>query len=240
MDIITASAFSCYYKIDGNPVKILKELDFSVEKGEIFVVVGESGGGKTTLLKCLAGLCRFLEGDLIIDGVSKDDFDTAASNIGYIRQEYVLYPHMTVYENIAFPLRNMKTPQSEVDRRVKEIAETLDIRWLLTRKPKQLSGGQHQRIAIARALVKNPQILLCDEPFSNLAPDMRFELRTLIRKINEVYGTTIVFVTHDLNEAFSLADKIMVLTDGKVEEVGTPESLRVNAHSELIMGYLAE
>lgn len=240
MDIITASAFSCYYKIDGNPVKILKELDFSVEKGEIFVVVGESGGGKTTLLKCLAGLCRFLEGDLVIDGVSKDDFDTVASNIGYIRQEYVLYPHMTVYENIAFPLRNMKTPQSEVDRRVKEIAETLDIRWLLTRKPKQLSGGQHQRIAIARALVKNPQILLCDEPFSNLAPDMRFELRTLIRKINEVYGTTIVFVTHDLNEAFSLADKIMVLTDGKVEEVGTPESLRVNAHSELIMGYLAE
>ena len=134
----------------------------------------------------------------------------------------------------------MKTPQPEVDRRVKEIADLFDIRWLLTRKPKQLSGGQHQRIAIARALIKNPQILLCDEPFSNLAPDMRFEFRSLIKKINEVYGTTIVFVTHDLNEAFSIADRIMVLTDGEVEEIGTPDLLRFKPKSELIKGYLEE
>lgn len=240
LDIIRANAFSCYYKINGERIKILKELDFAVEKGEIFVVIGESGGGKTTLLKCIAGLCSFLEGELIVDGISQDDFDIASSNIGYVRQEYVLYPHMTVYENIAFPLRNMKTPQLEVDRRVKEIADVLDIRWLLTRKPKQLSGGQHQRIAIARALVKNPNILLCDEPFSNLAPDMRLELRMLIRKINEVYGTTVVFVTHDLNEAFSLADRIMVLTDGRVEDIGTPELLRYKTNSELIKGYFTE
>ena len=240
MDIISANAFSCYYKIDGEKIKILKELDFSVEKGEIFVVVGESGGGKTTLLKCIAGLCHFLEGDLIIDGVSWQDVDMATSNIGYVRQEYVLYPHMTVYENIAFPLRNMKTPQVEVDKRVKEIAEALDIKWLLTRKPKQLSGGQHQRIAIARALVKKPQILLCDEPFSNLAHDMRLELRMLIQKINELYGTTIVFVTHDLTEAFFLADRIMVLNEGRVEEIGTPEVLRYRSKSELIRGFFEE
>lgn len=240
LKIIKANAFSCYYKINGERTKILKELDFDIQKGEIFVVVGESGGGKTTLLKCIAGLCNFLEGELIVDGVSQDDFDITSSNIGYVRQEYVLYPHMTVYENIAFPLRSMKTPQQEVDRRVKEIADALDIRWLLTRKPKQLSGGQHQRIAIARALVKKPNILLCDEPFSNLAPDMRFELRNVIRKINKVYGTTIVFVTHDLNEAFSLADRIMVLTDGRVEDIGTPELLRYRTKSELIKGYVAQ
>ena len=128
----------------------------------------------------------------------------------------------------------------DIARRVKEIADVLDIRWLLTRKPKQLSGGQHQRIAIARALVKNPNILLCDEPFANLAPDMRFELRNVIRQINELFGTTIVFVTHDLNEAFSLADKIMVLTDGQVEDIGTPDLLKYKTNSDLIKGYFAE
>ena len=236
MDIIKASAFSCYYKINGESQQILKDLDFSVQSGEIFVVVGESGGGKTTLLKCIAGLCSFIEGELIVDGESNG----APTNIGYVRQEYVLYPHMTVYENIAFPLRMMKTPQREVDQRVKEIAEALEIRWLLTRKPKQLSGGQQQRIAIARALVKRPQIILMDEPFSNLSHESRLELRKLVKSINQTYGTTVVFVTHDLGEAFFLADRIMVLTDGEVEEIATPEELRAQASSELLRGFLQQ
>lgn len=236
MEIIKANAFSCYYKINGESCQILKDLDFSVNSGEIFVVVGESGGGKTTLLKCIAGLCSFLEGELIVDG----ETDFSSSNIGYVRQEYVLYPHMTVYENIAFPLRMMKTPQKEVDQRVKEIAEALDIKWLLTRKPKQLSGGQQQRIAIARAMVKRPQIILMDEPFSNLAPDIRLELRKLVKNVNKVYGTTVVFVTHDLSEAFFLADRIMVLTDGEIEEIATPDELLKGANSELIRGFLKQ
>lgn len=238
MEIIRAKDFSCYFKIGEGKIQVLKSLTFSVEKGEIFVVVGESGGGKTTLLKCIAGLCHFLEGELCVDGTSIENFDITTGNIGYVRQEYILYPNMTVYENIAFPLRNMKTPQREVDCRVREIAKLLDMDWLLTRKPKQLSGGQHQRVAIARALIKNPQIVLFDEPFSNLAPDMRFEFRNLIRKINEVYGTTIVFVTHDLPEAFALADRIMVLANGEIEEIGTKDALVTQAKSELIRGYL--
>ena len=240
VEIIKANAFSCYFKLRGEPLKILKSLDFSVESGEIFVVVGESGSGKTTLLKCIAGLCNFLEGELLVEGVSRDDLDAFSANIGYVRQEYVLYPHMTVYENIAFPLRVMKTPHKEVDARVREIAKNLEIDWLLTRKPRQLSGGQQQRIAIARALVKRPNIILMDEPFSNLAPDIRFEMRQLVRKVNEVYGTTIVFVTHDLNEAFALADRIMVLTDGRVEDIGSPDRMRIDPRSELIRGYIKQ
>lgn len=240
MNIIEANAFSCYYKINGKSTKILKELDFCVRNGEIFVVVGESGSGKTTLLKCIAGLCRFLEGELYVEGVAWDKFDTASSNIGYVRQEFVLYPHMTVYENIAFPLRMMKTPQREIDVRVKEIADALDIRWLLTRKPSQLSGGQHQRIAIARALVKRPQIILFDEPFSNLSPEMRLECRKLVKQINKTLGTTVVFVTHDLTEAFFLADRIMVLNDGEIEETATPEEMKEHSESELIRGFLCQ
>lgn len=240
MDIIEANAFSCYYKINGESVKILKELNFSVRSGEIFVIVGESGSGKTTLLKCIAGLCSFLEGELSVNGVPWERFDTASGNIGYVRQEYVLYPHMTVYENIAFPLRTMNTPGREVDARVREIASALGIDWLLTRKPSQLSGGQHQRIAIARAMVKRPLIVLFDEPFSNLSPEMRIDLRRLVKKINSEYGTTIVFVTHDLGEAFYLADRIMVLSDGRIEDIGEPELLRVRSRSDLIRGYFKE
>jgi multiple sugar transport system ATP-binding protein len=132
---------------------------------------------------------------------------------------------LTIYENIAFPLRTMKTPQAEVDRRVREMASLLGLRPLLTRKPRQLSGGQHQRVAIARALIKNPTLLLMDEPFSNVDAALRSQLRQLIKKIHETYHCTIVFVTHDLVEAFTLADRIMVLEDGKLQLLGQPQAL---------------
>lgn len=239
MEIIKFEDFSCYYKNKTGYTKALDHLDFSIESGELFVIAGKSGCGKTSLLKCILGHCEYMEGKLFIDGVSMEDFDVKSGNIGYVRQETDLYPHLTVYENIAFPLRMMHTAQSEVDRRVKEIADKLDIRYLLTRKPRQLSGGQHQRISIARALVKDPSILLLDEPFSNIDPTLRGQLRQLVKQLHQDYQTTMLFVTHDLEEAFSLADRILVLDNGHVEEIGVPIDLIHNHKSELLKEFLS-
>ena len=239
MEIIVFEDFSCYYKNKTGYTKALDHLDFSIESGELFVIAGKSGCGKTTLLKCILGQCEYMEGKLFVDGVSMEDFDVKSGNIGYVRQETDLYPHMTVYENIAFPLRMIHTAQSEVDRRVKEIADKLDIRYLLTRKPRQLSGGQHQRIAIARALVKDPSILLFDEPFSNIDPTLRGQLRQLVKRLHQEYQTTMLFVTHDLEEAFSLADRILVLDNGRVEEIGVPIDMVHNHKSELLKEFLS-
>ena len=239
MEIVKFEDFSCYYKNKTGYAKALDHLDFSIESGELFVIAGKSGCGKTTLLKCILGQCEYTEGNLFIDGVSMEDFDVKSGNIGYVRQETDLYPHLTVYENIAFPLRMMHTAQSEVDRRVKKIADKLDIRYLLTRKPRQLSGGQHQRVAIARALVKCPSILLFDEPFSNFDPTLRGQLRQLVKQLHQDYQVTMLFVTHDLEEAFSLADRILVLDDGRVEVIGVPIDLVHNHKSELLKEFLS-
>jgi ABC-type sugar transport system ATPase subunit len=227
MEAIKVENFSCYYKLDkGGYVTALDKVSFSVESGEMLTVIGESGGGKTTLLRCMLGLNDYTSGTLLMGGISADALDVADNNMAYVRQEIVLYPQMTVYENIAFPLRVMHTPQAELDARVKAIADTLDIRWLLTRKPGQLSGGQQQRVALARALVKRPQFILFDEPFANVDPSMRGQLRLLIKKLHQMDSATMVFVTHDIDEAFFLGDKILVLDTGKVEAFGTPEELR--------------
>lgn len=225
MDAIQFQDFSCYYKHKKEYITALDHIDLSVKQGELLVILGASGSGKTTLLKCILGLCDYISGTLIIDGISTDDFRVQQSNIGYIRQEFSLYPHLTIYENIAFPLRMIHTAQEEVDRRVKEIAALLEIDWLLTRKPKHLSGGQNQRVALARALVKNPVTVLFDEPFSNIDPTLRTELRLLIRKIHETFGCTMLFVTHELSDALSLADRIVILEDGKITALGTPAEL---------------
>lgn len=225
MNTIEFNAFSCYYKCKKEYITALDEITVGISPGELFVVLGQSGSGKTTLLKSILGLCDYIQGSLTVDGVSIDDLKLSKSNIGYVRQEVGLYPHMTVYENIAFPLRTIHTPQEEVDRRVKELAAVLGIDWLLTRKPKQLSGGQHQRVAIARALIKNPTIVLFDEPFSNIDPTLRTELRQLIKKVHQLYKCTMVFVTHDLADAYALADRILILEDGKVKAIGSPAEL---------------
>ena len=242
MEIIIFEDFSCYYKNKTGYTKALDHLDFSIESGELFVIAGKSGCGKTTLLKCILGQCEYTEGNLFIDGVSMEDFDVKSGNIGYVRQETDLYPHLTVYENFAFPLRMMHTAQSEVDRRVKKIADKLDIRYLLTRKPRQLSGGQHQRVAIARALVNCPSILLFDEPFSNFDPTLRGQLRQLVKQLHQDYQVTMLFVTHDLEEAFSLADRILVLDDGKLVGKGTHDELFENCETyrEICLSQLKE
>ena len=225
MDAITFQDFSCYYKHKKEYIPALNHIDLSVKQGELLVILGPSGCGKTTLLKCILGLCNYISGTLHIDGISTDDFQVQTGNIGYVKQELSLYPHLTVYENIAFPLRMIHTVQSEVDRRVKEIAALLEIDWLLTRKPKQLSGGQNQRVALARALVKDPVTVLFDEPFSNMDPALRTELRLLVKKIHQTFGCTMLFVTHDITDALSLADRIVLLEDGRITASGTPQEL---------------
>ena len=234
VEAIYCKDFSCYYKADKGHVTALDNVSFSVESGEMLTVIGESGGGKTTLLRCILGLNEYTSGTLLVGGVPAEDLDVADNNMAYVRQEIVLYPKMTVYENIAFPLRVMHTPQTELDARVKAIADTLDIRWLLTRKPGQLSGGQQQRVALARALVKRPQFILFDEPFANVDSAMRGQMRLLIKKLHEKDSATMVFVTHDIDEAFFLGDKILALNNGKVEAFGTPEELRNCRSSELL------
>ena len=225
MNTIEFNQFSCYYKCKKEYITALDEITVGISPGELFVVLGQSGSGKTTLLKSILGLCDYIQGSLTVDGVSIDDLKLSQSNIGYVRQEVGLYPHMTVYENIAFPLRTIHTSQDEVDRRVKELSSVLGIDWLLTRKPKQLSGGQHQRVAIARALIKNPAIVLFDEPFSNIDPKLRTELRQLTKMVHQLYKCTMVFVTHDLADAYALADRILILEQGKILAVGTPAEL---------------
>lgn len=226
--------FSAYYRQKKDYVVALDEITFSVEDGEFLVIVGASGCGKTTLLKCVLGMCAVTSGEAFFNGEKLTAVKKNDKQIAYVSQEYSLYPTMTVYENIAFPLRNMHTPIDELDKRVRKMAEMLEIDWLLSRKPKQLSGGQHQRVAIARALIKNPRIILFDEPFANLHLDLRLQMRELVKKIHKEQNVTVLFVTHDLPEAMGLADRIIVLKDGKIEQIGTPRELEENPQAEIL------
>lgn len=225
MELIKFENFSCFYKVKKTYITALDCIDLSVKQGELLVVLGPSGSGKSTLLKCILGAGEYISGVLTIDGVPIDELRLQQSNIGYVPQQFSLYPHMTVYDNIAFPLRMIHTPQEEVDRRVKELAALLELDWLLTRKPRQLSGGQLQRVAIARALIKNPVCILMDEPFSNIDPALHMQMRQLVKKIHKIYGCTIIFVTHDLTDALNLAETVAILDAGKLEAIGTPGEL---------------
>ncbi len=240
MNVIEFKNFNCYYKSKKEYFKALSDLNLTVDEGEFLVVVGESGCGKTTLLKACLGMADYYDGELFIDGGNIENIDLKSGKFAFIRQEIALYPSMTVYENIAFPLRAMRTSQAEVDKRVKEISELIGMRNLLTRKPKQLSGGQQQRVAIGRALVKNPSFIFFDEPFSNIDASLRKDVRMLVKQIHSQIRPTIVFVTHDLTEAFFLADRIVVLKEGKVIETGTPEELGENGKSDLIRAFLGK
>jgi len=207
-------------------VKVLKGIDLEIEQGEFIVFVGPSGCGKSTLLRMIAGLEDVTGGELIIDGQIVNDVPPSKRGIAMVFQSYALYPHMTVYDNMAFGLRIAKESKEEIDRRVRAAADILQLGPYLDRLPKALSGGQRQRVAIGRAICRDPKVFLFDEPLSNLDAALRVATRIEIAKLNDsMPDTTMIYVTHDQVEAMTLADRIVVLSAGRIEQVGPPLEL---------------
>ena len=233
MSVLQFKNFSAYYKVDKTTLGVaVDNINLEVQNGEFLVIVGPSGCGKTTLIRSILSGVSLTEGEILLEGVDIETIKKKNRNLAYISQECNLFPKMTVFDNIAFPLRVMNTPHEEVQRRVKEIAEKTEIYELLTRKPAQLSGGQIQRVEIARALVKNPRIVLFDEPFANLDVKLIASMRTLVKDMHREYNSTFLFVTHDLTEAIMLADKILVMNEGEIVEIGTPQEITEHPQSQ--------
>ena len=210
--------------------RVLDKVMLTAEKSEFLVILGASGEGKSTILNIISGVIRPDEGEVVIDGQVVDDSNKTyvppeLRDIGYVFQNYALYPHMSAFDNIAFPLKMRKLPEEEIKKRVREVAEMLRISHVLDHKPSQLSGGQQQRVAVARAIVKQPKLLLMDEPFSNIDPALRASVRWEIKTLVKQVGITTVMATHDQEEAMSLADKILILHKGKIIQTGTPEEI---------------
>ena len=214
--------------------------DFNLEIAdkEFIVLVGPSGCGKSTTLRMVAGLEDITSGELVIDGKVVNDVAPKDRDIAMVFQSYALYPHKTVYENMAFSLRLKKLPKDEIDRKVREAAEILDITQYLDRKPKALSGGQRQRVAIGRAIVRNPKVFLMDEPLSNLDAKLRNQMRAEIIKLRQRINTTFMYVTHDQTEAMTLADRIVIMKDGFVNQIGTPQELFNKPVNLFVAGFI--
>src|SRR5207244_1744388 len=201
------------------------DLSLTISDGEFLVLVGPSGCGKTTALRMLAGLEEISNGRILIGDRIVNNLAPGARDVAMVFQSYALYPHMTVYENLAFALRNRKLPKEEIDRRVRDAASVLDLGNLLKRKPKQLSGGQRQRVALGRAIVREPKAFLMDEPLSNLDAALRVATRAEILKLQRRLRTTTIYVTHDQVEAMTMGDRIAVMNHGVLQQAGTPEEL---------------
>ena len=213
------------YKIYPGDVTAVKDFNLEIADKEFIILVGPSGCGKSTTLRMIAGLEEISKGELYIGDRLVNDVPPKDRDIAMVFQNYALYPHMTVYKNMAFGLELRKTPKDEIDKRVREAAKILDIEHLLDRKPKALSGGQRQRVALGRAMVRNPAVFLLDEPLSNLDAKLRTSMRTEITKLHIKLGTTFIYVTHDQTEAMTMGDRIVVMKDGIVQQVDTPQNL---------------
>ncbi|MBI5805038.1 sn-glycerol-3-phosphate ABC transporter ATP-binding protein UgpC [candidate division TA06 bacterium] len=209
-------------KIYDNKVKAVDQVDLSVKNKEFLVLVGPSGCGKTTILRMIAGLEQITDGEIFIDGAVVNEVPPKDRNTAMVFQNYALYPHMTVYQNISFGLKMAKTEKKEIDERVRRTAGMLSISGYLDRKPKALSGGQRQRVALARAIVKSPKVFLFDEPLSNLDAQLRTQTRAELKKLQQQLATTAIYVTHDRTEAMTLGDRIAVLKDGRLQQVDEP------------------
>ena len=219
-------------------VEAVRGIDLDIADQEFVVLVGPSGCGKSTTLRMIAGLEEITDGEIMIGGDVVNDVPPKDRDIAMVFQNYALYPHMTVCENMSFGLRLKQFPKDEIKRRVDEAARILDITELLDRKPKQLSGGQRQRVAMGRAIVRNPKVFLFDEPLSNLDAKLRVQMRTEIKKVHQKVRTTTVYVTHDQVEAMTLADRVVVMNDGRIEQVGTPNELYHNPTTRFVAGFI--
>lgn len=216
----------------------VNNLNLEVPDKEFLVLVGPSGCGKSTALRCLAGLEEITSGNIYIADRVVNDVPPKDRDIAMVFQSYALYPHMTVYDNMAFGLKLRKTPKAEIDRRVQEAAKILGITQLLDRKPKQMSGGQRQRVALGRAIVRDPAVFLFDEPLSNLDAKLRVQTRAEISKLHQRLGTTFIYVTHDQVEALTMADRICVMKDGVLQQVDTPQSLYDHPGNVFVAGFI--
>ncbi len=212
----------------------LHQVNLDIEDGEFAVFVGPSGCGKSTLLRMIAGLEEVSEGEVLIGDEVMNDVVPARRGVAMVFQSYALYPHMTVAENMGYGLKVNKVPKTEIRRQVEMVAKTLQLSHLLDRKPKQLSGGQRQRVAIGRAIVRNPRVFMFDEPLSNLDAELRVDMRLHIARLHQELKTTMVYVTHDQVEAMTLADKIVVMNYGKVEQMGSPMALYYNPVNKFV------
>ena len=218
--------------------KVIESIDLEIKDGEFVVFVGPSGCGKSTLLRMIAGLEEISSGTITIGDQIVNEVAPAKRGVSMVFQTYALYPHMTVYKNMAFGLKQAKTPKDEIDQRVRNAAEILEISSLLDRTPKALSGGQRQRVAIGRAIVREPEVFLFDEPLSNLDAALRVQTRIEIARLHERLGTTMIYVTHDQVEAMTLADKIVVLRDGNIEQIGSPIELYRNPSNMFVAQFI--
>ena len=226
------------YKTYAGDVTAVKDCNLEIEDKEFVILVGPSGCGKSTTLRMIAGLDEISKGELYIGDVLVNNVPPKDRNIAMVFQSYALYPHMSVYNNMAFALELSKTPKDEIDLRVREAAKVLGIEHLLARKPKALSGGQRQRVALGRAMVRNPDVFLLDEPLSNLDAKLRASMRTELIKLHKQLGTTFVYVTHDQTEAMTMGDRIVVMSDGVVQQVDTPQKLYDNPCNIFVAGFI--
>ena len=227
-------------KIYPNGYEAVKDFDLEIADKEFIIFVGPSGCGKSTTLRMIAGLEEISGGELLIDGKVMNDVEPKDRDIAMVFQNYALYPHMTVYENMAFGLKLRKVPKDQIDKMVREAAKILDLENLLDRKPKALSGGQRQRVAMGRAIVRNPKVFLMDEPLSNLDAKLRGQMRIEISKLHQRLGSTIIYVTHDQEEALSMSDTVVVMNNGEIQQIGSPTDIYNEPENRFVASFIGE
>ena len=219
---------------------IIDNINLEIKDKEFIVLVGSSGCGKSTILRLISGLEEITKGEILIDGKVVNNIHPKDRDIAFVFQSYALYPHMSVYDNIAFGLKMRKYDKKTIDEKVREVAKSLNLEELLDRKPRQLSGGQRQRVALGRAIVRNPKVFLMDEPLSNLDANLRVQMRSEIKKLHKKLQTTFIYVTHDQTEALTMGDRIVVLDKGKIQQADTPDEIYNHPQNKFVAGLIGQ